>query len=512
MEYSLASLLIYIPIFLILHQLTKLLLSYVPGGKKLPPGPPGWPVFGHMFNLGTLPYATMARLKDKYGPVLWLRLGSVNTMVILNASAAEELFKNHDASFCDRKTVQVLRSHNFHKSSLALSAYTPYWRMLRRLCTMEIFATRKINMTVGIRRKCIDDLVSWIEKKSANTNTNIKEKKGVHIAHLMFLTSFNIFGNLMMSRDVVDPDSEVGSELFTALVKSTHWAACPNISDLFEFLKPFDLQGLQRNMNRDLGHLLEIVSKFVKERMKEREDPCREKTDDFLDVLLDFEGKGGEEPKKLSEHNIFIFILEMFLAGAETTSTTTEWALSELLRNPKELTKVKMEVQSVVGPNRKLEESDIENLPFLQAIVKETLRLHPVVPFLLPRSATKDTNFMGYDIPKNTQVLINAWAIGRDPETWDDPSSFKPERFLDSNIDYRGQHFELIPFGAGRRMCVGLPLAHRTLHLMLGSLLHEFDWELEDSLQGHKLDMTEQLGITVRKLEPLKAVPTRRAI
>lgn len=198
----------------------------------------------------------------------------------------------------------------------------------------------------------------------------------------------------------------------------------------------------------------------------------------------------------------------MFLAGSETTSSTIEWALTELLCNPETLTKAKAELSEVVGCEKKVEESDMENLPYLQAVIKETLRLHPAIPMLVPRRAMEDTEFMGYFIPKDTQVFVNAWAIGRDPDVWEDPLAFKPDRFLGSRIDYKGSHYEFIPFGAGRRMCAGVSLAHRTLHLVLGSLLHQFDWTLEADATPSTLDMRDRLGITMRKLEPLLAVPT----
>lgn len=198
---------------------------------------------------------------------------------------------------------------------------------------------------------------------------------------------------------------------------------------------------------------------------------------------------------------------EIFLAGSETTSSTIEWALTELLCNRECLVKVKAELGAVVGAAREVEESDIDKLPYLQGVVKETLRLHPPIPLLVPRRAIQDTEFMGYHIPKDTQVFVNAWAIGRDPDVWVEPLVFKPERFCGSTTDYRGQHYELIPFGAGRRMCAGVPLAHRVLHLVLGSLLHRFDWELDSHVTPSTMDMKDRLGITMRKHEPLLAVP-----
>lgn len=200
------------------------------------------------------------------------------------------------------------------------------------------------------------------------------------------------------------------------------------------------------------------------------------------------------------------------MAGSETTSSTMEWALTELLLNPDAMAKVRDELDRVIGPNRKVEESDIDSLLYLQAVLKETFRLHPPIPFLVPRRAMKDTSFMGYDVPENTQVFVNAWAIGRDPEVWDDPLAFRPERFIGSKVEYKGQHYELIPFGAGRRMCAGVPLAHRVIHLTLSSLLHEFDWEFDHRINPKTIDLRDRLGVTMRKYEPLQAVPKKRHV
>lgn len=202
----------------------------------------------------------------------------------------------------------------------------------------------------------------------------------------------------------------------------------------------------------------------------------------------------------------------MFVAGSETTSVTVEWALAELLRSPLSMRKAKDELEKVIGAAGKIKESDIDKLPYLQAVVRETLRLHPAVPLLVPRCSMEDTNYMDYFIPINTQVFVNAWAIGRDSDTWEDPLCFNPERFLGSSIDYKGQDFEFIPFGSGRRICVGMDLAHRVVHLSLATLLWSFDWELDISLIPETLDMTERMGITLRKLVPLRAIPKKRKL
>ncbi|PSS34908.1 Cytochrome P450 76A2 like [Actinidia chinensis var. chinensis] len=477
--------------------------------KQRPPGPAGWPVIGNMLDLGTMPHQNLYKLRFKYGPVLWLELGSVNTMVVQSAKAAEELFKNHDPTFCDRKCPDALTSWSYNQGSLAIGNYGQYWRILRRLCSAELLVSKRVNETVALRRKCIDNMTRWIEEDSMASRA-CGGSGEVEICRFLFLMAFNVVGNLMLSRDLLEPRSEEGREFYDAMNKIMEWAGKPNVADFLPFLKWLDPAGIKKNMDRDMGRAMKIASDFVKERIRQKGSGIEKVNKDFLDVVLEYKGDGKEGQDKISERNATIIVLEMFFAGSETTSSTIEWAMAELLRMPYSMRKVKDEIDQVVGPNRKVEEGDIDALPYLQAVTKETLRLHPVIPLLLPRNSLQDSNYMGYHIPKNTQVFVNAWAIGRDPESWDDPLSFKPERFLGKNIEYKGQHFELIPFGSGRRICVGFALAHRVVHLALATLLQSFDWELSNSDTLGTLDRDERMGITVRKLVPLKAIPKNR--
>ncbi|CAK9177232.1 unnamed protein product [Ilex paraguariensis] len=299
-----------------------------------PPGPPGWPLFGHMFDLGIMPHKTLYGLREKYGPVIWLKLGSRNTMVLLTAKAATEFFKNHDLSFVDRSAATVffknhdlsfvdravtetMRSHGFNQGSVALAPYGTYWRVLKRIMTVEIIVNKRINETISIRRKCVDDMLSWIEKEAnvaAKNNSGIheanvaaKNNSGIQVARFIFFALFNMLGNLAVSRDLVDPESKQGSEFFNAMIGLMEWTGHPNVVDVFPWLRWLDPQGLRRQMDRDLGNVLRIASGIVKERMEELRG-SREKKD-FLDVLLEYEGNGKDEPKKISEHDLSIIIL-----------------------------------------------------------------------------------------------------------------------------------------------------------------------------------------------------------
>ncbi|KAK3440948.1 hypothetical protein EUGRSUZ_B01208 [Eucalyptus grandis] len=412
---------------------------------KLPPQPPAWPVIGNILDLGTTPHQNLHHFRAKHGPVTWLKLGSVNTMVIQSAQAAAEFFKGHDFAFADRKCPHAMTALNYDQGSLAVGRYGGYWRVLRRLCSVELLVTKRVNETAHLRQKCVDNMVAYLEEEMA-----VKQ-------------------------------------FFDAMNRFMEWAGKPNVADFLPWLKWLDPQGIKASMAKDMGRAMNIAEGFVKERLEERKLRGEMRTtNDFLDAVLDYEGDGKEGPRKISSQNVIIIILEMFFAGSDTTSSTIEWAMAELLRQPVSMKKAKDEINQIVG-------------------------LHPPLPLLVPRNAIKETNFMGFDIPKDTQVFVNAWGIGRDPDAWEDPLAFKPERFLGSKIDYKGQNFELIPFGSGRRMCVGLSLADRVLHLGLAKLLYHFDWELGDGLTPETLDMRERVGITVRKLHPLKVIPKKRS-
>ncbi|KAL2345165.1 hypothetical protein Fmac_006450 [Flemingia macrophylla] len=474
------------------------------GNRRLPPGPAGWPIFGNMFQLGDMPHRTLTALREKHGPVVWLQIGAIKTMAILSAEAAAVFFKRHDHAFADRTVTELMRVHNYHNSSLALAPYGPYWRLMRRLVNADMLLSKRINDTAGVRRKCVGDMMRWVAAEARKSEPG----RGVHVARFVFLMTFNLFGNLMLSRDLLEPESEEGSEFFTAMMGLMEWTGHANVADLFPWLRWLDPQGLKGKMDRDMGKAIEIASRFVKQRLEQSRSA--DDSRDFLDVLLHFQTNNTQQALNVSDKDLNVFILEIFLAGSETTSSTIEWAMTELLCNRECLVKAKKELDQVVGREREVEESDIENLAYLQGVVKETLRLHPPIPLLVPRKATEETEFMGYLIPKDTQVFVNAWAIGRDPSAWDQPLAFNPQRFCDghnNNVDYKGHHFQLIPFGAGRRMCAGVPLAHRVLHLILGSLLHRFDWELDAAVTPSTIDMRDKLGITMRKLQPLLAVP-----
>ncbi|ONK69093.1 uncharacterized protein A4U43_C05F19210 [Asparagus officinalis] len=245
----------------------------------------------------------------------------------------------------------------------------------------------------------------------------------------------------------------------------------------------------------------EILESIVQDHRKQEKvdgNSRGELTEDFVDVLLRLQKKGDFE---LSNDNIKALILDVFGAGSDTSSSTMQWTMSELMRNPRVMNKVQKEVRDALRGKSKVTEDDVKELNYLQLVIKETLRLHPPLPLLLPRECQKECELLGYKIPAKTRVVVNAWAIGRDPQYWEDAEEFKPERFERSMIDFRGTNFELLPFGAGRRMCPGILFGLATMVLPLAQLLYYFDWELPTAIKikSESLDMSESFGITVHK-------------
>ncbi|KAL8230574.1 hypothetical protein R6Q57_000352 [Mikania cordata] len=197
---------------------------------------------------------------------------------------------------------------------------------------------------------------------------------------------------------------------------------------------------------------------------------------------------------------------DAYTAETDTTATVLEWTFTELLKHPMVLKKAQDEVRMVLKGKQKINQEDINKMKYLKAVLKEALRLHPPIPTLVPRVASQDVKVMGFDVPKGTRVIINAWAIARDPKVWDAANEFRPERFFDSNIDFKGHDFDLIPFSAGRRGCPGIAFSMATNENLFANLLHKFDWELPNGGKEDDLDMTERPGLTIRKKLPLLVV------
>ncbi|XP_006353721.1 geraniol 8-hydroxylase-like [Solanum tuberosum] len=359
-----------------------------------------------------------------------------------------------------------------------------------------MFNNQRLDLLQELRHQKAEQLVSHIRSQCESGSA-------VDIGRVTFATTLNLISNTIFLIDMVDSKFKKAHEFKELVWTIMEDVVVPNLSDFFPVLKWLDLQGVRRRIRPAYLRLHEIFEENI-EKIVETRAAGMKKKGIFLDILLDQcedDGSGfGTTIKPL--------MVDLFIAGSDTSAITTKWAMAELLRKPEELNKVRQEIIEEIGLERAVKESDMDKLPYLQAVVKETMRLHPAVSLLLPHKAQNDTQVLGFNVPKDSQVFVNAWAIGRDPKSWERALEFLPQRFIESNVDYKGRNFEFFPFGAGRRICPGIPLAIRMVNLMLASIIQPFNWKLPDGMDPEKLNMEEQFGVSLRKAVPLVAVPS----
>ncbi|RZC50138.1 hypothetical protein C5167_018560 [Papaver somniferum] len=304
--------------------------------RRLAPGPPSWPLIGNLLDLGyhyKAPHKRLAELQKRYGPVFMIRMGAVNTLVIASADAALELFKSHDQAFINRHPIQALQPSNEDNHGTPWSPHGPIWRI------------------IGDYTQLFSLIKQWILVEE-------KEGRSVEIKHLTLVAFANLLGNLFFSRDVMDLESATGNELYQLLEKIGVLSTMPNIADFFPWLRNLDPQNLANRTMNAVNACADIVDGFAKERRITDAIRNNKEEKDYWDLLIDFEGNGKDEPRKLSDRHINWFITEIFIGGTDSLINSIEWVMSEVVRNPEVMRKAKDEIGQVVGYHRKIDESD----------------------------------------------------------------------------------------------------------------------------------------------------------
>ncbi|KAI3911248.1 hypothetical protein MKW92_029621 [Papaver armeniacum] len=457
--------------------------------KGLPPGPKPWPIVGNLLQLSEKPHSQFAQLAKTYGDIFTLKLGTETVVVASTPLAASEILKTHDRILSGRYVYQSFRIEGHVKVSMVWSDCNETWNKLRKVCRTELFSQKMIESQAEVRECKATEMVEYLKKNEGNE---------VKIIEVIFGTLVNIFGNLIFSQNIFElGDENSGSvDMKERIWRMLELGNTTNPADYFPFLGSLDLLGQRKEVADCLQGIYDVWGVVLKERRIANKLDKNIKKNDFVDVLLD---------TGLRDRQINALLMEIF-GGTETSGSTIEWAFAELTKNPQVAANMRAELLSVVG-KRPIKESDIPNMPYLQAFVKETLRLHPPTPLLVPRRALETCQVLNYTIPKECQIMVNAWGIGRDPKTWTDPLKFSPERFLNSSVDFKGNSFEFIPFGAGRRICPGVPLATQFLSLIVPTLVQNFDWGLPKGMDPTQLIMEEKFGLTLQKEPPLYIVP-----
>ncbi|CAK8571282.1 unnamed protein product [Lathyrus sativus] len=415
---------------------------------------------------------------------MYLKLGQITTIIISSPELAQEVLQTHDLFLSDRTIPQAVAVLDHQHFSLPFLPASDLWKDLKKICKNHLFSSKTLDASYQLRCNKLREFLCDIDRSSITG-------EAIDIGRAAFKTSLNFLSNTFFSMDFANSAGET-DEYKDIIENLVRVIGTPNLVDFFPVLSVFDPQGIKGISATYLEKLLQIIDSYTTKRLKLREEKNHVSNGDMLDMLLNITQENGQMMDRTKIKHLF---LDLFVAGTDTTSYTIERAMAELVHNPHVMSKVKEELGQIIGIGNSIEESDISRLPYLQAVVKETLRLHPSAPLLLPRKARIDVKICGYTIPQGSQVLVNEWAMGRNPSIWDNPNTFFPERFLGSEINFKGQNFQLTPFGSGRRMCPGMPLAERMLHTMLGSMINSFDWKKKNG--DRDID------------QPLRAIPIR---
>ncbi|XP_042037845.1 cytochrome P450 71A6-like [Salvia splendens] len=482
---------------LFLFFLHKWRRIHSPGSKKrLPPSPPKLPLIGNLHQLGPLPHRSLQSLSRRYGPLMLLHFGTVPVLIVSSAEAAREIMKNQDLIFSNRPQLSIASRLFYNNRDVAFAPYGEYWRQNRSICVLHLLSSKRVQSYRGVREEETSLMVDKIRRLCASSNP-------VNLSDVMRSLTNDVICRVALGKKygLGSDFKEIFGEFGVLLGILPLWEYIPWL----RWMRRFD--GLDKRVERaakKMDRFLEVV--IQEHRVRERKEGDGGELD-FVDILLDFQRENASR-SPIEDDTIKAIVLDMFGAGTDTTFTALEWAMAELIRNPEAMKTLQNEVREVAGNKDEIDEQDLEKMPYLKAVLKESLRLHSPVPLLVPRELTQDTRVLGYDIASGMRVMINVWAISRDPSLWKYPEEFRPERFLGMDIDFRGLHFELTPFGAGRRGCPGITFAVAVDELALAKLVHKFDFRLPNGAKMKELDVSESSGITIHKNYPLLVVAT----
>uniref|UniRef100_M8CIH9 Putative Cytochrome P450 71D11 n=1 Tax=Aegilops tauschii TaxID=37682 RepID=M8CIH9_AEGTA len=440
-----------------------------PAKKKLPPGPWTLPIIGSLHHVvSILPHRTMMQLSRRHGPLMLLRLGEVPVVVVSGAEVATLVMKTNDLTFASRPRSVTLDIFGCGGKDIAFAPYGNHWRQMRKICVMELLSSAQVKRMESVRAE---------EKVMALSNDVVTRavfggkfaQQGEYIRELQEV--FRLLGGFCLV------------DLFPSS-RLVRW-----------------LSSGERHMKTSYGCIQRIIADVIEERKGTRASDAGSSTageEDMLEVLLRLQ---QEDSLKfpLTTETMAAVLFDIFAGGTETTANILSWAMSELMHSPNTMAKAQQEVREALGKDRAIiTNSDHVELHYVWMVIMEVLRLHPPGP-LVPRMAREECTVMGYDIPKGTSVYINVFAISRDPRYWNNPEEFRPERFENNHLNYKGTHFEFIPFGTGRRQCPGIQFSSSLIEMALTNLLYHFDWMLPSGIDLASFDMSEKFGLAVSK-------------
>nr|BBD34759.1 putative cytochrome P450 [Eschscholzia californica subsp. californica] len=495
----------------------------------------GWPIIGHLHHFmcknNKLMHEIFGDMADKYGPTFTLRMGLTKVLVVSSAEVAKECLTTNDLVFMGRppRIASSLLGYNY--AMFPFSPYGTYYNQMRKIVTHELLSNTRVESLKHVWNseinKAIQELYHKVVSVGGGDPVSIEMKRwfsGITLrTAVKLICGKQYFGGggatpasvTSNGGDDVDDEAE---KLQDALREFFCLLGNFRVSDVIPFLRWLDFEtGYKEKIKKNRIFIDSLMEEWLEEHKRKRRSLSEAEgkesriEQDFMDVML----SKLDDPNLLSHYDADTInkatCLALILAGSDTTMISLVWALTLLVNHPHVLKKAQDELDMHVGWERKVEESDMKNLVYLQAIMKEAMRLNPAGTLSAPRMSTKDSTVSGYHIPAGTHLFINTWKIQRDPNVWVEPTEFRPERFLTTHKDFdlKGKNFELLPFGSGRRSCIGATLALNVLHQTLARLLHGFDLKAPSDVP---IDMTGSPGLTNMKATPLEVLVTPRLL
>ncbi|KAI4341257.1 hypothetical protein MLD38_026001 [Melastoma candidum] len=500
----------YFPILVCLVAIISfhtILRKFLAHGRSpsLPPSPIALPIIGHLHLIGPVLHICFQDLSLRYGPLMRLCMGASTCVVASNTAVAREIFKTQELNFLSRPEFGSSEFFIYRGSRFIMAPYGDYWRFMKKLCMTRLLAVPQLEKSVDIRA---EEVVKLVE----SVRTSVRDGGAADMSRELTRYTNNVISRMAMSCRCSGSENE--ADEIKELVKTClSLAGKLSMGDVLgPWLRKLDFSGNGKKLFSTLVKYDNLIEKIIEEHERKAADGfVPESKKDLMDILLEIFKDPSAEPR-ISRNDLKSFLLDLFMAGTDTTSTAMQWAMGELINNPMVLQKLRDEIVSTIGSGRLVNEKDVENLPYLRAVIKETMRLHPSAPLII-RECGEDCLVNGYLVKSKTRVLVNVYSVMRDPAEWKDPDEFVPERFLDGSLDgigehqmeYKGQNFRYLPFGSGRMGCAGATMAMLVMHAAVGSLVQCFDWRVVGAV-----DLRQGPGFSPKMATPLVCYPTVR--
>uniref|UniRef100_A0A1W7HBM9 Cytochrome P450 n=1 Tax=Scoparia dulcis TaxID=107240 RepID=A0A1W7HBM9_SCODU len=470
---------------------------------RLPPGPTPRPLLGNLNDIKPVRFRCFAEWAQSYGPIISVWFGSTLNVVVSSSELAKEVLKEKDQLLADRHRSRSAARFSKDGQDLIWADYGPHYVKVRKVCTLELFTPKRLEALRPIRE---DEVTAMVESIYNDSTSPDNKGKSLLVKKYLGAVAFNNITRLAFGKRCLNDEGildKQGQEFKAITANGLKLGASLSVAEHIPWLRwmcPLDEDAFAKHGARRDRLTREIMEEHTLAREKGGDTKQH-----FFDALLTLKDKYD-----LSEDTIIGLLWDMITAGMDTTAISVEWAMAELIKNPRVQQKAQEELDRVIGYERVMTEVDFSNLPYLQCVAKEALRLHPPTPLMLPHRANANVKIGGYDIPKGSNVHVNVWAVARDPQVWKNPDEFRPERFLEDDVDMKGHDFRLLPFGAGRRVCPGAQLGINLVTSMIGHLLHHFYWAPPNGVRPEDIDMGENPGLVTYMRTPLEAVPTPR--